>query len=460
MTFRSRRLEELLGGTLDAITYGDIARLVGNIDAAEAEDLDYKQAHYTGEDKSREELAKDVAAFANHLGGVLIIGMAENRGVPSKVFDVPLDDAHLRDLHQRIASSTAPMVRWHHMMKENPDRPGHGFLIIAVPRSPQAPHAITLAKGTTGALRYPRRSGSQTDWLTETYVATAYQQRFTALADRRSRMKEIQQELVAQETDRNLPHLLTTLVPHVPGDMRITQQTFAAYQPALRQAQPLLGQDTRPFKAVNVQAGGLMLHYPQARSRSDLAHLYTDGSGIWAQPLPSVFDDDEPDERLRVLRADVLVHRLLSALALLGAHARDRCGATGTVSIEVDLVDCMYSHPYAPPEPYSRPGQTRPDPACPLLLQQERPFPPSEFPCGSAQAEASALLDDLADTGTGLVQTGSLLTDQLFHAFGIAEAAPVTGQGEIRLAAWGQSLRAAITNWADQQGVALNRPVS
>ncbi|MFE6134277.1 hypothetical protein ACFQ6Q_39395 [Streptomyces sp. NPDC056437] len=49
MTFRSRRLEELLDGTLDAITYADIAGLVGNPHAAEAEDLDYKQAHYTSE---------------------------------------------------------------------------------------------------------------------------------------------------------------------------------------------------------------------------------------------------------------------------------------------------------------------------------------------------------------------------------------------------------------------------
>lgn len=58
------------------------AALVDNPDAAEAEDLDYKQAHCTSEAKSREELAKDVAAFANHMGGVIIIGMAEHRGVP------------------------------------------------------------------------------------------------------------------------------------------------------------------------------------------------------------------------------------------------------------------------------------------------------------------------------------------------------------------------------------------
>ncbi|MET7717241.1 ATP-binding protein [Streptomyces sp. NPDC005407] len=456
MTFRSRRLEELLGGTLDAISYADIAALVGNPDAAEAEDLDYKQAHYTSEAKSREELAKDVAAFANHMGGVIIIGMAEYRGVPSMVFDVALDDARLRELQQRIASSTAPAVRWHHVLKENPASPGNGFLIIAVPRSPQAPHAITVPplKASTAALRYPRRGGSTTEWLTETYVASAYHQRFTALAGRQERMRELQQQLAAQETDRNLPHLLVTLVPDVPGDMRINQESYERYEAALRQARPFLGQDEEPFKAVSVQAQRLMLHNPRVRSRSDLAYLYTDGSGIWALPLATSFDQDaEPNERVRALDADLLVHQLMSALAFLGAHARDRCGTTGTARVEADLVDRMYSHPWAPPEPYPRPGQLRPAHLYPLGLLQHGPHPHGEFVCRHAQAEATALLDDLADTGTGLVQACSLLADQLFHPFGIAEASPVAPVGEIRRAAWSGPLQAAITSWAEENGV-------
>lgn len=85
MVFRSRRLEDLLGGRLDKVRYGDIAALIGRQEAVEAEDLDYKQQHYGSDAKSREELAKDVAALANHIGGILIIGMAESRGVPSRI---------------------------------------------------------------------------------------------------------------------------------------------------------------------------------------------------------------------------------------------------------------------------------------------------------------------------------------------------------------------------------------
>ncbi|MGW1888381.1 ATP-binding protein [Streptomyces sp. NPDC001970] len=71
--------------------------------------MNCRQAHYTSEPKSREELAKDVAAFANHIGGVIIIGMAEHRGVPAKVFDAPLDDARLRELQCLFA---IPVAVW------------------------------------------------------------------------------------------------------------------------------------------------------------------------------------------------------------------------------------------------------------------------------------------------------------------------------------------------------------
>ena len=73
-----------------------------------------------------------------------------------------------------------------------------------------------------------------------------------------------------------------------------------------------------------------------------------------------------------------------------------------------------------------RPGQLRPAHLYPLGLLQHGPYPAGEFVCRHAQAEATALLDDLADTGRGLVEACSLLADQLFHAFGIAEASPVT----------------------------------
>lgn len=79
MSFRSRRLEALFGGPLRESTYEQIASLVGVEEATEAEDLDYKQQLAAADPKGKEELAKDVCAFANHIGGVLVVGL---RAVP------------------------------------------------------------------------------------------------------------------------------------------------------------------------------------------------------------------------------------------------------------------------------------------------------------------------------------------------------------------------------------------
>ena len=152
MVTRLRRLEGLLGRQLDDVDYNSIADLVGNAEAAESEDLDYKQAHYSADDKGREELAKDVASFANHTGGLLLLGMAEDKGVPSKVFDVDLDDRHLRHIRQVIANNTAPPVPYEAWMQAVHEgntsgaTSGYSIRISAVPGA-HPPHSPPVPVG-------------------------------------------------------------------------------------------------------------------------------------------------------------------------------------------------------------------------------------------------------------------------------------------------------------------------
>ncbi|MYR36002.1 hypothetical protein GTX14_02135 [Streptomyces sp. SID4944] len=120
MLYRSRRLEALFGGPLGSVSYAELAALVDNPEAAEAEDLDYKRELTADDDKKREEFAKDLAAFANHIGGVLIVGMAEARGIPSKVMDADVSDQLRRHLQQVAAANTAPPVRFDMRAVPNP----------------------------------------------------------------------------------------------------------------------------------------------------------------------------------------------------------------------------------------------------------------------------------------------------------------------------------------------------
>ncbi|MET7298561.1 hypothetical protein [Embleya sp. NPDC005575] len=49
----------------DEIDYAEVVALIANADATEAEDLACKQAHHPAAPESRENPAKDVAAFAD-----------------------------------------------------------------------------------------------------------------------------------------------------------------------------------------------------------------------------------------------------------------------------------------------------------------------------------------------------------------------------------------------------------
>jgi hypothetical protein len=74
------------------------------------------------------------------------------------------------------------------MRLEDPARPGHGFVLIAVLRSPLAPHAVIVNDG----LRYPRRNGATTRYLSEPEVAAAYRDRFTAINRQADRVLEVE----------------------------------------------------------------------------------------------------------------------------------------------------------------------------------------------------------------------------------------------------------------------------
>ena len=61
------------GQIIDALARNEAARLLGT---AESEQVDFKLSPYQlGEDRQKWELAKDVAAFANRHGGVIVIGI-------------------------------------------------------------------------------------------------------------------------------------------------------------------------------------------------------------------------------------------------------------------------------------------------------------------------------------------------------------------------------------------------
>lgn len=68
----TRRLSSLLGADWEEVKISGLQRLVEQ-QVPEDFDLDYKASLYGGSDADKASLASDVAAFANHQGGLLLL---------------------------------------------------------------------------------------------------------------------------------------------------------------------------------------------------------------------------------------------------------------------------------------------------------------------------------------------------------------------------------------------------
>lgn len=200
MAMRSGRLEQVFGKRVEELTAPDIAALVAS-QVPEAFDLDYKATLYGRSDADKRALATDVAALANTAGGVIVIGVAEDEQArASELSPVEQSDSELGRIRQVVGSLAAPMPTFDAFLvpaetagaspsgDEVPSASAStGFIVLAVPRSPGAPHAVLVNE----SLRYPRRNGATTRYLSEAEVADAYQARATGLAGRRQRLDDV-----------------------------------------------------------------------------------------------------------------------------------------------------------------------------------------------------------------------------------------------------------------------------
>lgn len=462
MPARFHRIEALFGGPLDQITYTQLAALVGNADACEDEDLDYKATHYEKEKKA--ELAKDVAALANTIGGVLVLGLADDRKsrIPTAEVPVELTDARLRQIRATVASNVRPAPRIELIAKEDAPGSNQGILLIAVPRSLDAPHAV-IEHNQDHRLAYPRRDGDTTGWLTETEVATAYRRRFQQLTERGDRIVHVDQD-VEDTADRlsedihiegqGTALLTVALVPDIPGDMAIDNNTLQRVRHQELAAAPLIGRTEPTFTQTTVGPRRIILldHDPA----SYIAELHSDGSGAWAVALSAwPLDTSETNPWPHGADTDDIVTLVMSALRHLAHHAVTRTGASGTTAIRARLLSRTRSR-----SPIALRGGPRWQP---IHLAHERQIPgqPTALRVSTtanrtATGHAHALLDDLADGGTGLVQATSLLVGDLFQHYGLAEAPQITRDGTLNTPAWAEPERTRIITWAQQASIAAS----
>jgi predicted HTH transcriptional regulator len=126
---------------------------------------------------AQQEWAKDVCQFANHRGGLLLIGVEEEDdvavGVQPTTGDVAALDQRLR---AALTSYSAPPPRIE--VITIPAAAGGSYMAIIVPRSELSPHAVTSGPGgSRRTMSFPVRDGSHTRWMSEAELADRYRQR-------------------------------------------------------------------------------------------------------------------------------------------------------------------------------------------------------------------------------------------------------------------------------------------
>jgi Putative DNA-binding domain len=451
MPVRLPRVEAILGAPIDQLTIEDIQAAV-DASVEESRDLDFKEDHYPKGNDGNDELAKDVAAFANHVGGLIVIGVREQQLRAVELTPVTLANDPGGRCEQILLRRITPFVRDVNIrVLESTDQPGQGIVLIAVPRSLAAPHAVFRERDDLHRMSWPVRSGTGTRYLDETEPADFYRTRFAGAAAQSARLETVQAEgrLRLGGADSQPVWLAISLVPALPGEVRPTDrverarsltQQWALQQPWEEQAIPSrLAQ--RPSVTVGVRRAIL----PRGRDwQSDRLHLelHDDGAGYGAVLCGGY---DAAHVTIGVpLRQFALDSLWLTSL--LAAHARD-AGAGGEALLAAELlihttnrvVGIVDDDEFFRGTPVSGSFQVN----SAVLPDMTRP----------AASNLSVDLSALAPGAQPVAKVAARLAGDLAAVFGVADLAVLSADGQLRPQSFPPNGGRALFEWAQQNGV-------
>lgn len=176
----------------------------------ERDDLDWKSTlpltlppgKETGRDAQQDELAKDIAAIANSRGGMIVYGVAEDRGTSTAdhVNSVGQPEETILQKIRRVASNliyppvTGITLQW---LTGGVD---DVVLALQVGQSLEAPHLVRPKNQPSGSgywFAVPFRNGPDTDWMPEKMIESAYRDRLVNRRQRDEDLRELHADLVA-----------------------------------------------------------------------------------------------------------------------------------------------------------------------------------------------------------------------------------------------------------------------
>ncbi len=333
MAHWSRQLTATFGGVRSAaeLTTVNIQSLVTN-KVVESDELDFKEMTYGSSEKENVDLACDVASLANRSGGLLILGVEEERGVGTAASapGVPISDAIRRKLESVIIRRVTPFPRYEILAVLDPGVADHGYWVIAVERSANFPHAALVEAGDRVTLRYPVRSGTQTRFLSESEIYRAYRDREQGAAGRQARLDAVWAEGVgALSTDH--VWIAAALTPQTPGLLTFTSGFVNGLAASWPMPFPIRDTGLYLSRPSQIRLGRIVADGSKDQASTVAAwirySLLDDGSSFFAIEIGRPPPSSGPNH-FGVLEEDLSIF-IVGALQVIGHLTRDNAGLTG-----------------------------------------------------------------------------------------------------------------------------------
>lgn len=424
----SSRLVTVFGVRPERLDAVRIDNLIGRV--REDEDLDFKRDLFDRNDAGRAELAADVAAMANHRGGVIMIGIDETEAVASAVPGVDLsDEEHLRMTN--VIAGITPYVECT-ILPVAIESENHGCYVIVIPPSPARPHAAVK----NDRLGYPRRYGTTKRWLSEAEVADLYRDRFRQADDHSARTSANIRAARAWLRDFAFEdlHVTISVVPTGGSVFTVDQGRLAHFE---RWSQGFgtrydgLFAGAHPRVLVGVRQVRLLDGNPP---KYGYAMLHTDGAAVvskvvWHHQFKVANRDGF--EGAEFIRTWDLVWPLLQCLKVAARHGADHVAAHGDVLIEahVDGRKCLGL------------GDVQ---FGSLLVPNGEP---AELPLVSCHTVAGDAL--YAADLQGLLAVVRLLLTDIVHGMSVAEVVQIQPDGAL------ENPDTDVRNWAAAVGITV-----
>lgn len=454
--WRSPAVEAILQASLDqnSLTEATVIRLV-DVGATEGEQLDFKLnpqlsgsgPNQTSSEKgwsSEQEFAKDICAFANHLGGVIVVGIKDDNEVAIEAKPTVADPGGVEQrMRQALMNFSSPPPRFH-VVPIDAEAGGH-YLALIVPPSAAAPHAV---RGPTSnarrPLHYPVRDGADTRWLLEHEVADRYRSRFIGRAQLETLGSEtVRTGLEALARAEEDLWLYVAIVPESPALQRLDRPAIAAMTQWWRDygfTSPMgriLARNGTPTPApgrVTISGHDAVDGQEDTDPRGMYIELYIDGRAFAATPISlNTSGNNRAVVGERTLADDTV---LLTDSSI--SWASHQAGSWGTAEVVIGLAfQGLEIGDF--PEPVTLHANDSGD------LRRIRG---TRALRGPIQSRTTAELEDGQSLPGRMRATRDALT-ALLHHFGVAETRQFEPDGTIVTWAWGGNGNArSIEKWA------------